>query len=155
MKIPATVDATAAATAICSIRSKRSVQRCAMLPGVTNIAITREVEGEGFFYAPDPSSQLACMIAGNVAMNSGGAHCLKYGDTANNLLGLTLVTVEGDVLFCCNAKVKVTALPEEGEVDFAGMWRGSSWQGLRDIVRSGRYFPGCDQCGKFKQNVKW
>jgi MoaA/NifB/PqqE/SkfB family radical SAM enzyme len=65
------------------------------------------------------------------------------------------VTVEGDVLFCCNAKVKVTALPEEGEVDFAGMWRGSSWQGLRDIVRSGRYFPGCDQCGKFKQNVKW
>jgi glycolate oxidase len=66
--------------------------------GVTNIAITRAVEGEGFFYAPDPSSQLACMIAGNVAMNSGGAHCLKYGVTANNLLGLTLVTVEGEVI---------------------------------------------------------
>ena len=56
--------------------------------GVTNLAITREVESEGFFYAPDPSSQLACMIGGNVNMNSGGAHCLKYGVTANNLLGL-------------------------------------------------------------------
>lgn len=65
------------------------------------------------------------------------------------------VTVEGDVLFCCNAKVKVGALPDEGPVDFAGLWGGASWQGLRDIVRSGRYFPGCDQCGKFKQNVKW
>ncbi|MBD0271943.1 MAG: FAD-binding protein, partial [Acetobacteraceae bacterium] len=52
--------------------------------GVTNLAITREVEAEGFFYAPDPSSQLACMIGGNVNMNSGGAHCLKYGVTANN-----------------------------------------------------------------------
>ena len=66
--------------------------------GVTNLAITREVEGEGFFYAPDPSSQLACMIGGNVMMNSGGAHCLKYGVTANNLLGLTMVTIEGEVL---------------------------------------------------------
>jgi glycolate oxidase len=66
--------------------------------GVTNIGITRAVEGEGFFYAPDPSSQLACMIAGNVAMNSGGAHCLKYGVTANNLLGVTMVTIEGDVI---------------------------------------------------------
>jgi glycolate oxidase len=66
--------------------------------GVTNMAITRAVEGEGFFYAPDPSSQLACMIAGNVAMNSGGAHCLKYGVTANNLLGVTMVTVEGEVV---------------------------------------------------------
>ena len=65
--------------------------------GVTNLAITREVEGEGFFYAPDPSSQLACMIGGNVNMNSGGAHCLKYGVTANNLLGLKAVTVEGEV----------------------------------------------------------
>jgi glycolate oxidase len=66
--------------------------------GVTNIAITRAVEGDGFFYAPDPSSQLACMIAGNVAMNSGGAHCLKHGVTANNLLGLTFVTVEGEII---------------------------------------------------------
>jgi glycolate oxidase len=67
-------------------------------PGVTNIAITQAVEDKGFFYAPDPSSQLACMIGGNVGMNSGGAHCLKYGVTANNLLGLRIVTIEGEVL---------------------------------------------------------
>jgi glycolate oxidase len=67
-------------------------------PGVTNIGITQAVSDAGYFYAPDPSSQLACMIGGNVAMNSGGAHCLKYGVTANNLLGLRLVTVEGEVL---------------------------------------------------------
>jgi glycolate oxidase len=66
--------------------------------GVTNIGITQAVAGQGFFYAPDPSSQLACMIGGNVMMNSGGAHCLKYGVTANNLLGVTLVTIEGEVL---------------------------------------------------------
>jgi glycolate oxidase len=67
-------------------------------PGVTNLAITEAVRDENFFYAPDPSSQLACMIGGNVSMNSGGAHCLKYGVTANNLLGLRLVTIKGEVL---------------------------------------------------------
>ena len=67
-------------------------------PGVTNLGITEAVAGEQYFYAPDPSSQLACMIGGNVSMNSGGAHCLKYGVTANNLLGLRLVTMEGEVL---------------------------------------------------------
>ncbi len=66
--------------------------------GVTNIGITNAVAEHGFFYAPDPSSQLACMIGGNVNMNSGGAHCLKYGVTANNLLGLKIVTVEGDIV---------------------------------------------------------
>ena len=66
--------------------------------GVTNIGITNAVSSNGFFYAPDPSSQLACMIGGNVMMNSGGAHCLRYGVTANNLLGLKLVTVEGEIL---------------------------------------------------------
>ena len=66
--------------------------------GVTNIGITQAVAGEGFFYAPDPSSQLACMIGGNVGMNSGGAHCLKYGVTANNLLGLRVVTIEGEII---------------------------------------------------------
>ncbi|PHK95851.1 FAD-binding oxidoreductase [Pseudoroseomonas rhizosphaerae] len=66
--------------------------------GVTNIGITQAVAEEGFFYAPDPSSQLACMIGGNVMMNSGGAHCLKYGVTANNLLGVTFVTIEGEVI---------------------------------------------------------
>ena len=66
--------------------------------GVTNLGITKAVEADGFFYAPDPSSQLACMIGGNIGMNSGGAHCLKYGVTANNVLGIRLVTIEGDVL---------------------------------------------------------
>ncbi len=73
--------------------------RCATVQaGVTNIGITQAVAADGFFYAPDPSSQLACMIGGNVGMNSGGAHCLKYGVTANNLLGLKVVTMQGDVL---------------------------------------------------------
>ncbi len=67
-------------------------------PGVTNLAISKAVEGRGFFYAPDPSSQLACMIGGNVAMNSGGAHCLKYGVTVNNVLGVKMVTISGDII---------------------------------------------------------
>ena len=66
--------------------------------GITNLGVTNAVKGEGFFYAPDPSSQLACAIAGNIAMNSGGAHCLKYGVTTNNLLGVTMVTTEGEVV---------------------------------------------------------
>ena len=73
--------------------------RCATVQaGVTNIGITQAVQGDGFFYAPDPSSQLACMIGGNIGMNSGGAHCLKYGVTANNVLGLTLVTIDGEIV---------------------------------------------------------
>ncbi|GJE25588.1 FAD-linked oxidase C-terminal domain-containing protein [Methylobacterium organophilum] len=66
--------------------------------GITNLAISGAVSHEGFFYAPDPSSQLACTIAGNIAMNSGGAHCLKYGVTTNNLLGVTLVAHDGTVM---------------------------------------------------------
>ena len=66
--------------------------------GRTNLSVSGAVEAEGFFYAPDPSSQLACAIAGNIAMNSGGAHCLKYGVTTNNLLGVTMVTASGEVL---------------------------------------------------------
>ena len=66
--------------------------------GMTNLAVTGAVEHEDFFYAPDPSSQLACAIAGNIAMNSGGAHCLKYGVTTNNLLGLTMVLMDGTVI---------------------------------------------------------
>lgn len=66
--------------------------------GVTNIAVTQACEHEGFFYAPDPSSQLACSIGGNVANNAGGAHCLKYGVTTNNLLGVTMVTAEGEIV---------------------------------------------------------
>ncbi len=67
-------------------------------PGVTNLAITRAVEAEGFYYAPDPSSQIACTIGGNVAENSGGLHCLKYGLTTNNLLGVVLVTPGGEMV---------------------------------------------------------
>ncbi|TVR09622.1 MAG: FAD-binding protein [Salinarimonadaceae bacterium] len=66
--------------------------------GITNLAISQAVSHAGFFYAPDPSSQLACTIAGNIAMNSGGAHCLKYGVTTNNLLGVTMVLVDGEVV---------------------------------------------------------
>lgn len=66
--------------------------------GRTNLSVTGAVEQEDFFYAPDPSSQLACAIAGNIAMNSGGAHCLKYGVTTNNLMGVTMVTMAGEVL---------------------------------------------------------
>ncbi|MYE36761.1 MAG: FAD-binding protein, partial [Rhodobacteraceae bacterium] len=66
--------------------------------GVTNLSVTEAVENEGFFYAPDPSSQLVCTIAGNIAMNSGGAHCLKYGVTTNNLLGVKIVLMDGSVM---------------------------------------------------------
>ena len=66
--------------------------------GITNQAISDALAGDDFFYAPDPSSQLACTIGGNIGMNSGGAHCLKYGVTANNVLGVRLVTIDGDIL---------------------------------------------------------
>ncbi len=66
--------------------------------GVTNLSITEAVSAEGFFYAPDPSSQLACTIGGNIGMNSGGAHCLKYGVTTNNVLGVRLVQMDGTIL---------------------------------------------------------
>lgn len=66
--------------------------------GRTNLSVTGAIEGEGWLYAPDPSSQLACAIAGNIGMNSGGAHCLKYGVTTNNLLGVKLVTMQGEVV---------------------------------------------------------
>ncbi|MCG6882589.1 MAG: FAD-binding protein, partial [Silicimonas sp.] len=66
--------------------------------GRTNLSVTGAIEDDGFFYAPDPSSQLACAIAGNIAMNSGGAHCLKYGVTTNNLLGVKMVLMDGTVV---------------------------------------------------------
>lgn len=67
-------------------------------PGVTNLAVTRAVEDAGFYYAPDPSSQIACSIGGNVAENSGGVHCLKYGLTTNNVLGVEIVLMDGEVI---------------------------------------------------------
>ncbi|HET6184565.1 MAG TPA: FAD-linked oxidase C-terminal domain-containing protein [Acetobacteraceae bacterium] len=91
-------------------------------PGVTNIGITAAVAPDGFFYAPDPSSQLACMIGGNVGMNSGGAHCLKYGVTANNLLGLKCVTIEGDILEIGGAHVDAAGY------DWLGLITGSEGQ---------------------------
>lgn len=66
-------------------------------PGVTNLGITKAVEEAGFYYAPDPSSQIACTIGGNLAENSGGVHCLKYGVTTNNVLGCELVLMNGDI----------------------------------------------------------
>ena len=73
--------------------------RCVVAqPGVTNLAITEAVAENGFYYAPDPSSQIACTIGGNVAENSGGVHCLKYGMTTNNLLGLEVVLADGEVI---------------------------------------------------------
>src|SRR5579872_4471894 len=67
-------------------------------PGVTNLAISQAVAARGFYYAPDPSSQVACTIGGNVAENSGGVHCLKYGMTAHNVLALKMVLMSGEVL---------------------------------------------------------
>jgi len=67
-------------------------------PGVTNLGITKVVEAMGFYYAPDPSSQIACTIGGNVAENSGGVHCLKYGMTTNNVLGVEMVLMTGEVV---------------------------------------------------------
>jgi glycolate oxidase len=94
--------------------------------GVTNLAITGAVQDQGFFYAPDPSSQLACMIGGNVNMNSGGAHCLKYGVTANNLLGLRVVTIEGDILDIGGAHLDAAGY------DWLGLLTGS--EGMLAIV---------------------
>jgi glycolate oxidase len=97
--------------------------RCATVQaGVTNIGISNAVSGQGFFYAPDPSSQLACMIGGNVAMNSGGAHCLKYGVTANNLLGLTIVTIEGEITHIGGAHLDAAGY------DWLGLLTGSEGQ---------------------------
>jgi glycolate oxidase len=73
--------------------------RCVVAqPGVTNLAITQAVDHAGFYYAPDPSSQIACTIGGNVAENSGGVHCLKYGVTSNNVLGIEIVLMDGEVV---------------------------------------------------------
>jgi len=73
--------------------------RCAVVqPGVTNLGVTHAVQHAGFYYAPDPSSQIACTIGGNVAENSGGVHCLKYGLTTNNVLGIEMVLMNGEIV---------------------------------------------------------
>ncbi len=90
--------------------------------GRTNLSVTGAVEEDGFFYAPDPSSQLACAIAGNIAMNSGGAHCLKYGVTTNNLLGVTMVMLDGTILEIGGAHL------DAGGLDLLGVICGSEGQ---------------------------
>ncbi|WP_114394959.1 FAD-linked oxidase C-terminal domain-containing protein [Oleisolibacter albus] len=95
-------------------------------PGVTNLAISQAVAGRGFYYAPDPSSQIACSIGGNVAENSGGVHCLKYGVTANNLLGVEFVTIDGEVI-----RLGGKHLDPEG-YDLLGVLTGS--EGLLGVV---------------------
>src|ERR1700727_383145 len=67
-------------------------------PGVTNLAVSQAVGQAGFYYAPDPSSQIACTIGGNVAENSGGGHCLKYGLTTNNVIGIEMGTIDGEIV---------------------------------------------------------
>lgn len=90
--------------------------------GRTNLSVTGAVEENGFFYAPDPSSQLACAIAGNIAMNSGGAHCLKYGVTTNNLLGVVMVMMDGTIVEVGGAHL------DAGGLDLLGLVCGSEGQ---------------------------
>jgi glycolate oxidase len=101
--------------------------RCAVVqPGVTNLAVTQAVEPAGFYYAPDPSSQIACTIGGNVAENSGGVHCLKYGLTTNNVLGIEMVLITGEVV-----RLGGRHLDAEG-YDLLGLMVGS--EGLLGVV---------------------
>ncbi len=101
--------------------------RCAVVqPGVTNLAISDAVADQGFYYAPDPSSQIACTIGGNIAENSGGVHCLKYGLTTNNVLGLEIVLIDGEVL-----RIGGKHLDSEG-YDLMGLLTGS--EGLLGVV---------------------
>jgi glycolate oxidase len=90
--------------------------------GVTNLAISNAVDADGFFYAPDPSSQLACTIAGNIGMNSGGAHCLKYGVTTNNLMGVKMVLLDGTVVEIGGSHL------DAGGLDLVGLICGSEGQ---------------------------
>lgn len=101
--------------------------RCAVVqPGVTNLGITQAVQHKGFYYAPDPSSQIACTIGGNIAENSGGVHCLKYGLTTNNVLGLELVMIDGEII-----RLGGKHLDSEG-YDILGVLTGS--EGLLGVV---------------------
>lgn len=90
--------------------------------GRTNLSVSGAVEENDFFYAPDPSSQLACAIAGNIAMNSGGAHCLKYGVTTNNLLGVTMVMMDGEIVEIGGGHL------DAGGLDLLGVICGSEGQ---------------------------
>ena len=109
------------------IRSIDFANRVAVVePGVTNLAVTRAVEHAGFYYAPDPSSQIACTIGGNVAENAGGVHCLKYGLTANNVLGCEMVLMSGEVIRLGGAHL------DSGAYDLLGVMTGS--EGLLGVI---------------------
>jgi glycolate oxidase len=95
-------------------------------PGVTNLAVTKAVEHAGFYYAPDPSSQIACTIGGNIAENSGGVHCLKYGLTTNNVLGCEMVLITGEVIRLGGGHL------DAGGYDLLGVVTGS--EGLLGVV---------------------
>ncbi|MGB6117981.1 MAG: FAD-linked oxidase C-terminal domain-containing protein [Mesorhizobium sp.] len=102
--------------------------RCVVAqPGVTNLGISVAVQDDGFYYAPDPSSQIACSIGGNVAENSGGVHCLKYGLTANNVLGVEMVLMNGEVV-----RLGGRHLDGDGGYDLLGLMNGS--EGLLGVV---------------------
>src|SRR5256885_3279852 len=103
-------------------------------PGVTNLAISQAVAPEGFYYAPDPSSQIACTIGGNIAENSGGVHCLKYGMTTNNVLGCEIVLISGEVL-----RIGGKHLDSEG-YDLLGLITGSE-RLLRVLTRGAVGIP--------------
>ncbi|MBV9653369.1 MAG: FAD-binding protein [Acetobacteraceae bacterium] len=101
--------------------------RCAVVqPGVTNLGVTAAVQHEGFYYAPDPSSQIACTIGGNIAENSGGVHCLKYGLTTNNVLGIEMVLVTGEVIRIGGKFV------DQAGYDLLGVMTGS--EGLLGVI---------------------
>ncbi|MED5358197.1 MAG: FAD-linked oxidase C-terminal domain-containing protein, partial [Pseudomonadota bacterium] len=101
--------------------------RCAIVqPGVTNLGVTQAVQEKGFYYAPDPSSQIACTIGGNIAENSGGVHCLKYGLTTNNVLGLELVLIDGEIIRLGGKHL------DSGGYDILGVLTGS--EGLLAVV---------------------
>lgn len=95
-------------------------------PGVTNLALTQAVESNGFYYAPDPSSQIACSIGGNVAENSGGVHCLKYGLTTNNILGVEMVLMNGEIIRLGGKHL------DSGGLDLLGVITGS--EGLLGVI---------------------
>ena len=101
--------------------------RCARVqPGVTNLAISQAVDADGYYYAPDPSSQIACTIGGNVAENSGGVHCLKYGLTTNNLLAVELITMEGEIIQIGGKHL------DSGGYDLLGLLTGS--EGMLGVI---------------------
>ncbi len=101
--------------------------RCAVVqPGVTNLAISQAVAHEGYYYAPDPSSQIACSIGGNVAENSGGVHCLKYGLTTNNVLGVEMVLMDGEIIRLGGKHI------DSGGYDLLGVITGS--EGLLGVI---------------------